>query len=295
MKKIILLIGVFFSNVATADITVSYIWIVSDNSVLSTGFLEPSNNLQGRTSTMSLSVHATGTINGSSSQTLQANVSVSAIAYTGGHQHGNPPSGTFNPVSGNMGLINNFPEYRFSTTYTAPENAGSFLIRGEVGGKIKTKILTVGILGLVDLYPVSTNTYRRIGVPVNDPTHPNNVYATPEVITALKETAREWHDYWNGLPEAERSQYDSEVGRLQINDCSLVWGGLFDHRNTWRYPHKTHRKGLDTDIRLDRSANDGGIPNVPKYVDRFRTILKAAYDAGTVVDIHNSNHWHIDW
>ena len=35
-----------------------------DNSVLSTGFLEPSDNYLGRTSTMSLSVHATGSVNG---------------------------------------------------------------------------------------------------------------------------------------------------------------------------------------------------------------------------------------
>lgn len=296
MQKIFLLISVFLvTNFATADITVSHIWMVPDNSVLSSGFLEPSDNWQGRTSTMSLSVHATGTISGSSSQTLRASVFVSAIQHTGGHKHSKPPSGTFNPASGNMSLINNFPEYKFSTTYTAPENAGSFQIRAEVGGRVKTKILTVGIPGLVDLYPLSTQTYRRIGVSPTNPKHPDNVYATTEVITALKEVAREWHDYWNGLPEAERSKYDAEVGRLQINDCSLIWGGIFDYQSTWTYPHKTHRNGLDTDIRLDRSANDGGIPNVSKYVDKFRAILKAAYDAGTVVEIHNSNHWHIDW
>lgn len=299
MRKAFLLGSLFFiASVATADMRVSNVWMVPDNSVLSSGFLKPTDNWLNITSRMSLSVYATADIDGSTSQPPHVVVSVSALEDTGGHEHSNPPSGAFSPNSGVMSLVVRKPNtarYRFNTTYTAPENAGQFKITATAGGRMKTKLLTVGIPNLVALYPLSTTTYRRIGVRPGS-THPNNVYATSRVITALKEVAEGWHNYWNDdeqVPPAERDRYDSEVGRLQINDCSLVWGGLFDYRSTWAHPHKTHRKGLETDIRLDRSANDGGIPRT--YMDKLTELAQDAYSNNTRVEIHNNNHFHIYW
>jgi hypothetical protein len=36
---------------------------------------------------------------------------------------------------------------------------------------------------------------------------------------------------------------------LVVTDASLAWGGLYDYKNTWSPPHKTHRIGTDVDVR----------------------------------------------
>lgn len=36
---------------------------------------------------------------------------------------------------------------------------------------------------------------------------------------------------------------------LVVTDASLLWGGLYDYKNTWAPPHNTHRIGTDIDVR----------------------------------------------
>ena len=34
----------------------------------------------------------------------------------------------------------------------------------------------------------------------------------------------------------------------QLNDASLIWGGVFDISNAWKPPHRSHNKGTSIDI-----------------------------------------------
>ncbi|MBP7796129.1 MAG: hypothetical protein KA059_05065 [Elusimicrobiales bacterium] len=66
--------------------------------------------------------------------------------------------------------------------------------------------------------------------------HPYNHYGTKLLIDTLISIANE---YKSNFPEAEP---------LNINDMSLIWGGLFDVNNNWKPPHNLHRCGNQADI-----------------------------------------------
>lgn len=70
--------------------------------------------------------------------------------------------------------------------------------------------------------------------------HPEGQWGTPEALDALREIAKEYRDRTGQ--------------RLSVNDLSLPWGGLFDFKNVYLPPHKTHREGTDADI------NQLGVP-----------------------------------
>jgi len=45
--------------------------------------------------------------------------------------------------------------------------------------------------------------------------------------------------------------------KLDINDISLPYGGLFDVSGQWRSEHSYHREGLDVDVRTERPGRAG--------------------------------------
>ncbi|MDE0399645.1 MAG: hypothetical protein OXL96_17765 [Candidatus Poribacteria bacterium] len=307
MQRVLLFMSLFLiTRIASADVTILRVMMDAEAE------MRPSITNVNRISTMNISVYIRANVTGSASQPGNVTMSASAVERTGGHIHVNPPppTGTFNPNNGKMELIHRYDSgrayYSFSTEYTAPDNAGRFKLTASAGGKSVIRTLEIKIPGLVALSPLTTQTYRRVG---QTNQHPNNFYAIPDVITALENAARQWRTYWNGLPDTERARYDSEVGRLQINDCSLQWGGVFDVDLTitpqfWSPPHSTHRVGLDTDIRLDRAETDGGIPEdsqIPgdrkKYENEFYEILRNVY-AGATARPHGTGlnrHYHVYW
>jgi murein endopeptidase len=65
-------------------------------------------------------------------------------------------------------------------------------------------------------------------------THPQGTYAKPETIETLLEIAKNYREI--------------SGSKLSVNDLSLPAGGLFDIRDNWQTPHKSHREGIDADI-----------------------------------------------
>ncbi|MDE0018550.1 MAG: hypothetical protein OXU51_20365 [Candidatus Poribacteria bacterium] len=202
-------------------------------------------------------------------------------------------------------LNNTRADYRFNTTYTASEISGRYRFNVQVGGKLSTSAIWVKIPSLVNLAQFSGN-WMRVG---QTNTHPDNHYVTNEVATALRRLAKDWRKYWNDLPKAERDKYDTSVGTLHINDCSLKLGGLFDINANWSPSHNTHRTGFDTDIRTDKVANSartGGIP--PRVMPnsnfdhkaKFEELVDDAYPGATILhenkgEANPNEHFHIFW
>ncbi|MGC8685403.1 MAG: hypothetical protein ACP5T7_06930 [bacterium] len=54
--------------------------------------------------------------------------------------------------------------------------------------------------------------------------------------------------------------YREKHATLDINDMSLIFGGLFDYKGTWHPPHSWHRDGTSADI--SRADSDGTWPGI---------------------------------
>jgi hypothetical protein len=74
--------------------------------------------------------------------------------------------------------------------------------------------------------------------------HQNYYFVWPWVKGTFEKIAEEYRDEFPNSP------------RLVVNDASLAWGGLYDVENNWWPPHRTHRFGMDIDIR----TRDGDLP-----------------------------------
>jgi hypothetical protein len=85
--------------------------------------------------------------------------------------------------------------------------------------------------------------------------HPINHFGKPSTITTLKQIA--W-DYY-----LEFSTY-SAFSKLEVNDMSLRWGGLFDIGGNWRPPHSEHRYGRQADLRRIIWSPSGQMIYMPK-------------------------------
>jgi hypothetical protein len=48
-------------------------------------------------------------------------------------------------------------------------------------------------------------------------------------------------------------------GKIEVNDMSLPFGGLFDINNNWNAPHSSHSRGTSVDVR----ANGLGSFSIP--------------------------------
>jgi hypothetical protein len=77
---------------------------------------------------------------------------------------------------------------------------------------------------------------------------------------------------------------------LNLNDASLIWGGIFDVDGDWDTPHNEHMRGTVIDIRAN--SNTGAI--APANFDSF---VRLAYLNGANAKIHNpgetSQHFHV--
>lgn len=92
--------------------------------------------------------------------------------------------------------------------------------------------LDVGVSGLERLSdPTPDEHYFKLRGGTD--THPEGHWGTESTIKKLKEIAEEY--------------YGSDK-ILSVNDISLPKGGLFDYKDTWEPPHKSHRTGTDADI-----------------------------------------------
>ena len=152
-------------------------------------------------------------------------------------------------------------------TFEAPEESGTIEITG-VGtspsypGETFRGVLTinVGLGGLVSL--PSGSEYTLIG---QTATHTDNHYGKPRMISSLQSVALAF--------------FQATGNVLEINDMSLVSGGLFDYQANWSRPHASHRFGLDADMRLV-SPQD-------------RPLLRNIFQSHSYMVIVEGNHWHV--
>lgn len=206
-----------------------------------------------------------------------------AGSFKGGHEHGTKPRplGVFSPASFNTG-----PTGVVRVTYTAPAVSGQVLVNGSCRGGDGSSCtwnpynFNVKIPGLVELKDGGVvSNYLRVG---SEPgLHTRNHFGTPAAIQALGSLADEYAKVYPG-------------DKLQFNDTSLEWGGIFDvsrdrQNKEWLPPHAEHRDGRDTDLRSRAVVGP----------ERRQTLLRLANKLGFGVLIHDGTvpgdapHWHL--
>lgn len=165
-----------------------------------------------------------------------------AVLHSGGHHHNcNRPVGAFVASAGitdENGM--------FTTNYTPSAFGGSETIRiNSVGypNASGSRDITVRAPDLV-LLPDS-NDYDQIGGTVHHPGPPiggqpnTNHWGLQGLIDAIESLAEAYNDEYEPGP------------LLAFNDMSLPNGGLFDINGDWTRPHRTHREGVNVDLRIN--------------------------------------------
>lgn len=75
---------------------------------------------------------------------------------------------------------------------------------------------------------------------------------------------------------------------VQINDCSLPTGGLFDVGSVrWKTPHDTHRHGIHIDLNgiVSIAKNDSEFNEVADFIDISEKYFN--------LDAEDGTHWHL--
>lgn len=177
---------------------------------------------------------ATGNCVGEGSGTYGICLALEGVAGLG-HSHSNrqPPVEFPNNDRCKSGIpLNTEVSWLFKTPEYAAQLKATWTWTGACQGS-QSETANVGIEGLAELGPGAG--YDLVG---KTPTHPRNHFGTSEALTQLPLIA---------------AQYKREFPRnpnLNYNDMSLPFGGLFDWKDTWAPPHKTHRFGYQIDINL---------------------------------------------
>lgn len=192
-------------------------------------------------------------------------IKVKAISGSGGHKHskGARPMGSVSPASGNSGASG-----ILYFNYTSPEVSGNIEIT-VTGSKSGYTFLPgvgqvlVGVKGLALLKAGAD--YNLVG---QTSTHPVNHYGVPAFHQKLVSLAKQYRSAFPG-------------SKLNFNDMSLVFGGLFDIKGAWKPAHAEHRIGFSEDLRL--------VPSTHRA--KLELMLKSLG-----LGIHKeekTNHWHI--
>jgi hypothetical protein len=148
------------------------------------------------------------------------------VPNTGGHQHAGGPTGKLTPTSGTIPSSGVVKAIKQKTPAVAGDIELKYTI-GTTSGSVYTRAMVPGLVELP-----TTSAIERVGV---TKTHPQSHYGAPAMTAAVVTLATKFH-----------KKFSKPLG---VNDISLIWGGLFDHKATWAAPHKTHRTGVDADIR----------------------------------------------
>lgn len=168
----------------------------------------------------------------------------------------------WNPAIGNSGS-----DGILESTYTAPEVSGvvNIAVNGVTNGQPTSQFsstIAIMIAGLQDLG--SGANYNLVGQTTS---HTSNHFGTSGFNSTLVQVANRYAAAFSG-------------SKLNYNDMSLVWGGLFDIGAGWATPHKSHRFGQDIDIGL--------VPATQRA--KLQSIIKAA---GIKTILQEGNHWHL--
>ena len=190
--------------------------------------------------------------------------------FSAGHDHDDVsrPVGEFIPPAGNSGS-----DGILETDYIAPDVSGvvTLTVTGvEPSGQpvlSATAAIAVRVLGLQDLGPGAN--YNLIGAVPG--IHTDNHYGTPAFNSKLVTVA---NIYAAAFPSF----------KLDLNDMSLVQGGLFDLNANWMPSHRTHRFGVNLDLRSK---------TIPQ--SQRNTLKQIITNAGIRKTLEEKNppHWHL--
>jgi len=122
-----------------------------------------------------------------------------------------------------------------------------------------------------------------------DDVHPQRWRGTPGMIAALQTLGDRIQTQAAAIAALPPAQRPAGIfpDRLDVNDMSLPWGGLFDQFGTWHHPHKEHRRGTEADV---------AVPAGPDYDDFARLVrLVWVRELGhTIVSERQArNHFHL--
>lgn len=163
-------------------------------------------------------------------------VSLERVENSGGHRHTGRDKqvGMVTPSSGVIGRRG-----ADSFEFHAPDACGLMVIHTVWNGRSRVADVfnKVRVPGLVRL--PARRSIVEIGIQAE---HPDSHYGHPALVDGLSELADAFYARFR-IP-------------LQVNDISLIWGGLLDigeergnRRAWWEAPHDEHRDGKQADIR----------------------------------------------
>ena len=206
----------------------------------------------------------------------------------GGHDHDASTVVTSTRPLGTIAQVTGKGQGLYTSNYTATEFAAQDNIRakasfqgcsGEAVSNITSQISWLSLLTILPRGIAIGGTNHHFGP--NDkaplaPTSPDN-------------------NHWVTIDTNFHMGYLMEVyalennAGLQINDSSLPLGGKFDVYGRWiEVDHKTHRRGIDVDIRLLDTQNQQVYPNLEEIKNLAPEVYRSA-------GIHNGNHIHISF
>jgi hypothetical protein len=186
----------------------------------------------------------------------EVNLKLIMVTGTGGHDH-IPPAYTqlpapqsgkikYNGIQSNPNTLttNQFGETTTEEILASPFG-GEFILEAslKLNPTIKDTVhIIVKVPGLVKL-PLSENyikiggTDKHLGPPFTlDDSKDHNHWGTNDLFDAIQNLSIDCIGIFKNVP------------KLQINDMSLFWGGVFDIAGTWKRSHYFHRVGTNVDI-----------------------------------------------
>jgi len=167
----------------------------------------------------------------------------------------------------------------FSFTFGAEEVSGEHKLTATCTGctaPAESASIAVKVDGLEQIPNASFYTF--IG---STDKHDKNHYLTSDAATNMLYVAASYHaevKYW----KKPKGKQPIPPLPLQLNDASLIWGGLFDIKGNWTTPHVGHRKGVVIDVRAnDDTGATGAIPL--SSFDNFKKMALSYYGADAQV------------
>ncbi|MGH2569296.1 MAG: hypothetical protein ACRDGA_13240 [Bacteroidota bacterium] len=198
-------------------------------------------------------VTVTATRGGSPVKDVPIELKVEPVPFSGGHDHhdADRPKGTIKSAQNTTNT-----EGKLVAEYTAPKVGGKEKISASSTQATKkdSAEVTVAVPDLQNFGGIGHNfwdltgnsgptTYKNcVGTLIQ---HSSNHFGTRSMIDSLQLALLDFFA-WSGTPVEEGGVGTYLV--LNINDMSLVFGGLFDICSTWQRGHTYHRTGASVDI-----------------------------------------------
>jgi Carbohydrate binding module (family 6) len=203
----------------------------------------------------------------------------------GGHAHtqGARPRGSFSPP-----VVPTGSDGWATSTYTAPIFSGTtqilMTVDGEEVSRANMEIQVANLHRLAN--PANTEGYLMIG---DRAVHPDGHYGTADANEGLRQIAADYRN--NAFPNGQ-----TDAGKLNYNDQSLVRGGKFDLSATWQPAddHDEHRVGINCDVSNHNVPPDNIVVNGQSV--RRRDFLEERFffrGSTRTGREFNRRHWHL--